>query len=240
MNIITITITTTIEREGAVFYEGDGFMLGFNPYLKPEENQVFCRTWWIITLSHYCHYYYLCPKLFTLEGQNTTHPSSPKCTNTILVIRVHQNIQKFSEFYSHLKGNFWHFQVPENGTLSAQIQKLRPLFSRQHPPKRWNRCLFYSFTTFGRVIQHISSENRILKTFWYFGAPYWSYSLLKRWKHVGQNLHLLDQAWESGWEPWWVSLSLLHKQPWCYAIKIEIEKRWDLVPLWWGSRRMNN
>ena len=89
-------------------------------------------------------------------------------------------------------------------------------------------------------IQHISSENRILKTFWYFGAPYWSYSLLKRWKHVGQNLHLLDQAWESGWEPWWVSLSLLHKQPWCYAIKIETEKRWDLVPLWWGSRRMNN
>ena len=28
------------ERERSVFYEGDGFMLGFNPYLAPGENQV--------------------------------------------------------------------------------------------------------------------------------------------------------------------------------------------------------
>ena len=40
--IITITIMTTMkERERSVFYEGDGFMLGFNPYLAPGENQVF-------------------------------------------------------------------------------------------------------------------------------------------------------------------------------------------------------
>ena len=153
--------------------------------------------------------------------------------------------KKVSDFgFGHSKS---HFRAPKKMPKlpifrcpSARIQTLRPLFHANIPPKWWNRCLFYSFTTFGRVIQHISSENIILKTFWYFGAPYWSYSLLKRWKHVGQNLHLLDQAWESGWEPWWVSSSLLHKQPWCYAIKIEIEKRWDLVPLWWGSRRMNN
>ena len=48
-------------------------------------------------------------------------------------------------------GHFWHFQVPENGTSSARIKKLRPLFHANIPPKWWSRCLFYSFTTFGRV-----------------------------------------------------------------------------------------
>ena len=37
--MITITIASK-ERERSVFYEGDGFMLGFNPYLAPGENQV--------------------------------------------------------------------------------------------------------------------------------------------------------------------------------------------------------
>ena len=45
-----------------------------------------------------------------------------------------------------------HFQVPENGFWSARIKKLRPLFHANIPPKWWSRCLFYSFTTFGRVI----------------------------------------------------------------------------------------
>ena len=45
-----------------------------------------------------------------------------------------------------------HFQVPENGTSSARIKKLRPLFHANIPPKWWSRCLFYTFTTFGRVI----------------------------------------------------------------------------------------
>ena len=49
-------------------------------------------------------------------------------------------------------GKSAHFQVPENGTSSARIQKLRPLFHANIPPKWWSRCLFYSFTTFGRVI----------------------------------------------------------------------------------------
>ena len=51
-------------------------------------------------------------------------------------------------------GHFWHFQVPENGTLSARIQKRRPLFHANIHSKWWNRLrlLFYSFTTFGRVI----------------------------------------------------------------------------------------
>jgi len=31
-------------RENRVFYEGDGFLLGFNPYISPEENQVECRS----------------------------------------------------------------------------------------------------------------------------------------------------------------------------------------------------
>ena len=42
-----------------------------------------------------------------------------------------------------------HFQVPENGTSSARIQKRRPLFHANIPPKWWNRHLFYAFTTFG-------------------------------------------------------------------------------------------
>ena len=45
-----------------------------------------------------------------------------------------------------------HFQVPENGTSDARIQKLRPIFHANIPPKWWIRCLFYSFTTFGCVI----------------------------------------------------------------------------------------
>ena len=49
-------------------------------------------------------------------------------------------------------GKSAHFQVPENGTLSARIQKMRPLFHANIPPKWWSRCLFDSFTTFGRII----------------------------------------------------------------------------------------
>ena len=45
-----------------------------------------------------------------------------------------------------------HIKVPKNGTLSVGIQKLRPLFHANIPPKWWCRCLFYSFSTFGRVI----------------------------------------------------------------------------------------
>jgi len=32
------------ERENRVFYEGDGFFLGFNPYISPGEDQVKCRS----------------------------------------------------------------------------------------------------------------------------------------------------------------------------------------------------
>ena len=49
-------------------------------------------------------------------------------------------------------GESAHFQVPKNGTSSARIQNLRPLFHANIPLKWWSRCLFYSFTTFGRVI----------------------------------------------------------------------------------------
>ena len=74
-------------------------------------------------------------------------------------------VKKWSRFFDsgtrkpifgHLKmGTFAksaHFQVPKNGTSSARIQNLRPLFHANIPPKWWSRCLFYSFTTFGRVI----------------------------------------------------------------------------------------
>ena len=74
-------------------------------------------------------------------------------------------VKKWSRFFDsgtrkpifgHLKmGTFAksaHFQVPENGTSSARIKKLRPLFHANIPPKWWSRCLFYTFTTFGRVI----------------------------------------------------------------------------------------
>ena len=58
--------------------------------------------------------------------------------------------------FGHLKmgtfGKSAHFQVPKNGTSSARIKKPRPLFHANIPPKWWSRCLFYSFTTFGRVI----------------------------------------------------------------------------------------
>ena len=53
-------------------------------------------------------------------------------------------------------GESAHFQVPKNGTLSARIQNLRPLFHANIPPKWWSRCLFYSFTTFERVISEFN------------------------------------------------------------------------------------
>ena len=69
-------------------------------------------------------------------------------------------VKKWSRFFDsgtrkpifgHLKmGTFAksaHFQVPKNGTSSARIQNLRPLFHANIPPKWWSRCLFYSFTT---------------------------------------------------------------------------------------------
>ena len=52
-------------------------------------------------------------------------------------------------------GKSAHFQVPENGTSSARIQKLRPLFHANIPPKWWSRCLFlfiYHFWTRNRQI----------------------------------------------------------------------------------------
>ena len=74
-------------------------------------------------------------------------------------------VKKWSQFFDsgtpkpifgHLKmgtfGKSTHFQVPENGFSSARIEKPRPLFHANIPPKWWSRCLFYSFTTFGRVI----------------------------------------------------------------------------------------
>ena len=173
-----------------------------------------------------------------------------KASASRIYIRVHQNIKKFSEFYSHLIYICCIYMKEDQKKQKTKyfwdVLLAWPRFCRKEYFLQngglAQKIIF--FCIFGLLLYryniYISSENIILKTFWYFGAPYWSYSLLKRWKHVGQNLHLLDQAWESGWEPWWVSLSLLHKQPWCYAIKIETEKRWDLVPLWWGSRRMNN
>ena len=57
-----------------------------------------------------------------------------------------------SPIFGHLKMGTWHFQVPKNGTLSVRIQNLIPLFQANIPPKCWSRCLFYSFTTVGRVI----------------------------------------------------------------------------------------
>ena len=60
--------------------------------------------------------------------------------------------------------------APENGFSSARIEKPRPLFHANIPPKWWSRCLFYTFTTFGRVIGKFWILN-IPTTFWYFGAP---------------------------------------------------------------------
>ena len=42
-----------------------------------------------------------------------------------------------------------HFQVPENGTLSARIKKRRLLFHANTLPKWWSRHLFHVFTTSG-------------------------------------------------------------------------------------------
>ena len=55
------------------------------------------------------------------------------------------------EFY-HMLITMTMIMAPENGFSSAQIKKPRPLFHANIPPKWWSRCLFYSFTTFGRVI----------------------------------------------------------------------------------------
>ena len=46
-------------------------------------------------------------------------------------------------------GHFRHFQVPENGTSSAQIKKRRPFFRANIPQKWWIWHLFHVFTTFG-------------------------------------------------------------------------------------------
>ena len=70
--------------------------------------------------------------------------------------------------FGHLKmGTFAksaHFQVPKNGTSSARIQNLRPLFHANIPPKWWSRCLFYSFTTFERVISEFNIGNLFSNT----------------------------------------------------------------------------
>ena len=92
-------------------------------------------------------------------------------TFAFLYTRVRQNIKKFRNsiltWYmlylyewrpkmqkKHLWGVFKsaHFQVPESGTSSARIQKLRLLFHANIPPQWWSRFSFSSFTTFGRVI----------------------------------------------------------------------------------------
>ena len=53
-----------------------------------------------------------------------------------------------------------HFQVPENGFLSAQTKKLRPLFHANIPPKWWSRHLFHVFTTFGwEIIKFWNGKN---------------------------------------------------------------------------------
>ena len=57
-----------------------------------------------------------------------------------------------SHFRAPENGHFWHFQVPENGTLSARIQKRRPLFHANTPPKWRTRHLFHVFATFGSEI----------------------------------------------------------------------------------------
>ena len=52
-----------------------------------------------------------------------------------------------SHFWAPQNGHFWHFQVPENATLSARIKKRRPLFHANTPPKWWTRYLFHVFTS---------------------------------------------------------------------------------------------
>ena len=69
-----------------------------------------------------------------------------------------------SHFWAAENGHFWHFQVPKNGTSSAWIQNLRPLFHANIPPKWWNRCLFYSFAIFECV-----SVKRAFSTKWWPG-----------------------------------------------------------------------
>ena len=59
-------------------------------------------------------------------------------------------MQKRNDFLGVFKSA--NFQVPESGTSSARIQKLRPLFHANIPPQWWSRFSFSSFTTFGRVI----------------------------------------------------------------------------------------
>ena len=66
-----------------------------------------------------------------------------------------------SPIFGHLKmGTFAksaHFQVPENRFWSARIQKLRPLFHANIPPKWWSRHLFHVFTVFGQVLSKFSN-----------------------------------------------------------------------------------
>ena len=54
-----------------------------------------------------------------------------------------------SHFRAPENRHFWHIQVPENGTSSGRIEKRRPLFHANIPPKWWIWHLFHVFTTFG-------------------------------------------------------------------------------------------
>ena len=63
-------------------------------------------------------------------------------------LRTHLNMLNGEKSNKWKMGIFSHFQVPENGTSSTQIQKRRPLFHANIPPKWWNRYLFHVFTTF--------------------------------------------------------------------------------------------
>ena len=58
-----------------------------------------------------------------------------------------------------------HIRVPKNATLSVGIQKLRPLFHANIPPKLWNGHLFHAFFTFGWEISKYS-KNALFGPFW--------------------------------------------------------------------------
>ena len=67
--------------------------------------------------------------------------------------RVHQNSKKFSKSHGlWIYAKSAYFQVPENGTSSVRIQKRRPLFHANTPPKWRTRHLFHVFATFGSEI----------------------------------------------------------------------------------------
>ena len=57
-------------------------------------------------------------------------------------LRTHLNMLNGEKSNKWKMGIFSHFQLPENGTSSTQIQKRRPLFHANIPPKWWNRYLF--------------------------------------------------------------------------------------------------